>query len=82
MQNERPTCRTKVRELTGLRLGHRHRANLPAPGVFSHFNKVYAGLVSFSLSGVRNDLALDAGFAASHRVVTADFDREYDRRCG
>jgi hypothetical protein len=53
MQNERPTCRTKVRELPGMRLGYRHRANLPALGVFSHFNKVYVGLVSFCLSGVR-----------------------------
>jgi len=57
MQNDRPTCRTNVRELSGIWLGHRHWANLPRGSGGLHPVKVDVRLVSFPLSGVRNDLA-------------------------
>ena len=60
MQKDRPSRRTNVRELPVIWLGHRHRANLLwGAGVFSHPVKVGVRLVSFPLSGVRNDLAVD-----------------------
>jgi hypothetical protein len=51
MQNSRPSCRTNVRELPVIWLGHWHRANLPsAQGVFLHPIKVDVRLVSFPCS--------------------------------
>ena len=58
MQNDRPGCRTNVRELPVIWLGRRRRTNLrPVSGVFLHPVKMDVRLVSFPLSGVRNDLA-------------------------
>jgi len=58
MQNDRLSCRTNVRELPVIWLGRRRRANRrPVSGVFLHPVKMDVRLVSFPLSGVRNDLA-------------------------
>src|SRR6476660_2472577 len=73
MQKHRPSWRTNVRELPVMRLGHRPTPSrmvttlvplrVIAPpsatglGGFAHAVKVDVRLVSFPLSGVRNDLA-------------------------
>ena len=49
MQNERPVCRTMVRDLPAAWLGHPHPANQPkVRGWFSHPVKAVVRLVSFS----------------------------------
>ena len=81
MQNDRPSCRTNVRELPVVRLGHPNRAVrmttvlvrceslligsicLGSHG-FAPPVKVVVRLVSFPLSGVRNDLASELRSAA------------------
>ena len=73
MQNDWPSCRTNVRELPVIWLGHRHRAKLWGLGG-SHAVNVYVRLVSFPLSGVRNDLASykdPSPDTASFRAVAA-----------
>ena len=77
MQNGRPSCRTNLREVPGIWLGRRGIEPICQRRGCSHSNKVDVGLVSFSLSGVRNDLAFGGEFAASRRLVTAYFDRGY-----
>ena len=73
MQNDTPSWLTNVRELPAMRLGHRPTPSrmvttlvplrVIAPpsamglGGFAHAVKVDVRLVSFPLSGVRNDLA-------------------------
>jgi hypothetical protein len=58
MQNDRPSCCTNVRQMPVIWLGHQHRGNLPrGSGGSSHAGKLDVRLVSFPISGVRNDLA-------------------------
>ena len=59
MQNGWPGCRTKVRELPVIWLGHWYRANLPGGFLGALRVKMDVRLVSFALSGVRKmDLGL------------------------
>jgi len=59
MQNGWPGCRTKVRELPVIWLGHWYRANLPGGFLGALRIKMDVRLVSFALSGVRKmDLVL------------------------
>jgi len=81
MQNDRPSCRTNVRELPVARLGHppqpvrmasvlvlprviTHQLHLPRVSWVCASVKVDVRLVSFPLSGVRNDLASELRPAA------------------
>jgi hypothetical protein len=57
MQNDRPSYCTNVRQMPVIWLGDQHRGNLPwGSGGSSHAVKLDVRLVSFPLSGVRNDL--------------------------